>query len=269
MDSKQLFALFQDLQQYVAWSRDDALRIEQAAAVLTPQLGELIDDFYAEIQNHPQAARVLTGGAGQVQRLKLTLRDWIHELLGGQYDVAYVTRRWQVGRRHVEIGLRQVYVNAALTRLRNGMVQVLAHSKRYSDEQLGATIESLNKLLDIDLAMIGDAYEAEHLRREMNAERERGEDKFRKLVEAATCAVIILRPDGKIAYFSPYAEELTGYEADEVVGADYLSEFLPPNYQNGVEVEIREILLGNSCQGHEAAAESSPLSIALLLEGVQ
>jgi PAS domain S-box-containing protein len=42
--------------------------------------------------------------------------------------------------------------------------------------------------------------------------------------------ILIKRPDNSIAYFSPFAEQLTGYQATEVVGKDYLSVFIdePP-----------------------------------------
>ena len=69
--------------------------------------------------------KVITGGPAQVERLKGTLREWLRDLLNGPYDNAYVTRRWRVGRRHVEIGLDQVYTNVALSRLRRGLLMAL------------------------------------------------------------------------------------------------------------------------------------------------
>ena len=81
-------------------------------------------------------------------------------------------------------------------------------------------VQSFNKLLDLDLAIVQDAYHAEYLTREKVAEHERSEIKFRRLVEAAACMVVILRGDDTIAYFSPYSEELTGYLESEVVGGN-------------------------------------------------
>ena len=34
--------------------------------------------------------------------------------------------------------------------------------------------------------------------------------------------IVILRPDHTIVYFSPFAEQLTGYPAGEVLGRDFL-----------------------------------------------
>ena len=64
-------------------------------------------------------------------------------------------------------------------------------------------------------------------RRQLALAKERSEAAFRHLVEAAECMIVILRPDHTIVYFSPFAEQLTGYSAAEVRGRDYLELFLP------------------------------------------
>ena len=171
IESQQLLGRYQDLQRYVGWSGEDAQRVAVARPFVAPMFPDLIDDFYAEIERHPQARQVITGGAAQVERLKGTLRQWIAELFSGQYDEAYVRRRWQVGCRHVEIGLDQVYTNAALSRLRRGITLAMRSHWTGSPEELFSTIASLNLLLDLDLAIIEDAYQSEYLRRREQAER--------------------------------------------------------------------------------------------------
>src|SRR5262245_29577352 len=127
MDAPQsIFARYLELQEYVAWTAADRQRIAVAARLVAPHFPQLVDDFYGEIQRHPEASRVLTGGRPQIDRLKLTLTAWLRELFSGPYDQAYVARRWRVGLKHVEIGLPQVFASAALARLRNAMIQVLA-----------------------------------------------------------------------------------------------------------------------------------------------
>lgn len=171
MDSGRLFDRYRELQSYVGWEEADARRVAAAAPLLEPYVHGLIDDFYAEIERHPNARRVITGGPAQIERLKGTLTQWIRELLSGRYDEAYVDRRWRVGWRHVEIGLEQVYTNVALSRLRSGLVRALQNSWQGSDETRRATVRSLNKLLDLDLAIIEDAYQAEYAIRLQRSER--------------------------------------------------------------------------------------------------
>ena len=97
------------------------MRVQAVASVLATGLPSPIDDFYAEIERHSATRKVITGGEQQIARLKQSLIRWLEELLSGPYDKEYVVRRWRVGRRHVEIGLDQVYTNGALSRLRYGL----------------------------------------------------------------------------------------------------------------------------------------------------
>jgi signal transduction histidine kinase len=171
MNADDLYRRYQELQQYVGWTEEDAQRVQSLCALLEPRLTPLIDDFYAEIERHPETRKVISGGAAQIDRLKVTLRTWLHELLTGPYDRAYVVRRWRVGWRHVEIGLDQVYTNVALSRLRRGLLQALDDCGEGNAHYALAVRRSLNTLLDLDLAIIEDAYQAEYLAREQRSER--------------------------------------------------------------------------------------------------
>ena len=252
MANPELHQLYRDLQKYVGWTSEDATRIRQFADVVRGRIHLLVDDFYAEIERHPQVARVLTGGAAQVERLKLSLRDWLSESLECRSDPDYVTRRWGIGLRHAEIGLNPAYSSAALARLRNGLIAIVADESRDGSQATCDLVQSINKLLDIDLAIIQDAYQAEYLKREKTAEHERSEVKFRMLVEAAGCLVIILRPNHSIAYFSPYSEELTAYPAAEVAGHDFLARFIPEWARDDVARALEGTLGGQPTTAYEA-----------------
>jgi signal transduction histidine kinase len=209
------FARYQDLQRYVGWTQADEARIAAATPLVAPHFVELIEDFYAEIQRHPAASRVITGGPAQIERLKLTLRGWLSELFSGPYDEPYVARRWRVGLRHVEIGLPQVYTAAALARLRSGLIRVLRSQWRQDESALTLTLQSLNKLLDLDLAIISDAYETDYVRLQQEAERRRLDDVLHRekeissgLFTHAHAAVLILDRAGHIVRANPYLEPL-------------------------------------------------------------
>ena len=162
---------YQELQRYVGWTDDDARRVASVAELVEPHLPALIEDFYGEIRRHPEALRVITGGEAQIARLKQTLLRWLTELFSGNYDAEYVARRWKVGYRHVEIGLSQVYTNAALSRLRRGLLAALERCLTNDVPRLLAVRESLNMLIDLDLAIIEDAYQAEFTARQQRIER--------------------------------------------------------------------------------------------------
>ena len=171
MEAELIFQRYQDLQRYVGWSDDDARRVADLLPAVEPHFPLLVDDFYDEIERHPAARKVITGGAAQVERLKGTLRGWVRQLFSGKYDREYVQRRWQVGLRHVEIGLDQVYTNVALSRMRFELTRLLSADNAAAEPERQRALFALNRLLDLDLAIIEDAYQYEYLQRQKRIER--------------------------------------------------------------------------------------------------
>lgn len=245
------FERYCDLQAYVGWTADDAACVRAAADIVEQRIDELVADFYAEIERHPDAARVITGGQAQIERLMASLRLWLHDSMQGRGDVEYVVRRWSIGLRHAEIGLNPAYTAAAMSRLRNGITRILSESNTLSADLLPRVTQAFNKLLDLDLAIIQDAYEAEFLRRERLAEHERAEAKFHRLVEMAAGLVVILREDLSIAYVSPHCRELTGHDAAEVLDQHFAKLFLGEASQADLFAAVSATVAGRPAKDFE------------------
>ncbi|HND54067.1 MAG TPA: ATP-binding protein, partial [Pirellulaceae bacterium] len=136
-----------------------------------PVFVEITTDFYAETAQHEATRRVFSGGETQVLRLKRTLIAWLEELFNGEYGPQYVARRWQVGLRHVEIGLDQQFTNVAMGRIRSQLVQRIGATWSSDAQSMLDAVGALNRLLDLDLAIIEDAYQYEYIQRQKRAER--------------------------------------------------------------------------------------------------
>lgn len=171
METSFIIERYRTLQRYIGWTEEDGQRVHATQAILLPHLGPVIEDFYATIEQFPEALKVITGGAAQIERLKKTLLTWVSELLSGPYDIDYILRRWKVGYRHVEIGLDQTYADAALSRMRGRLVQLLEQFWTGTPEELKATLVSLAKLLDLEFTIITSAYQAEFLAKLQRSER--------------------------------------------------------------------------------------------------
>lgn len=207
---------FAKLRRYVEFNPDDEDRVRLLAPLIDQHSHELVADFYAEISRHPETAKAITGGAEQIARLKQTLTVWLREMLLGPFDDDYALRRWRVGRRHVEIGLPQMFVNAAHARLRARIQRVVFDARPIPDPELTIVLESLHKALDLDLALIQDAYEQELVAQKKEVERQRSDAIFRKLVESADVCIVLMRPDGEIAFVNSYIERAAGWKPEEV-----------------------------------------------------
>ena len=261
-----------EMQRYLDWSEDDAARMAKIQPLLAPHADSLIGDFYAEIQRHPGASSVITGGVEQIQRLSRTLLEWLAQLLGGCYDERYMERRWRVGHRHVEIGLPQRFTSLALGRLRAGLIHALCKNWQGSSNELTEAIVSLNKLLDLDHALIQDAYESQYVERERMLERERGEKKFRHLVESASCLIAIIASDDSVAYINPFAQKLTGYSTADLAGQpDRLRSVLGGDGEN-IHRLLSSVRTGDAvahCDAQISKSGSPPRWISWTLSAVE
>jgi PAS domain S-box-containing protein len=166
MGLEKIDAEYRQLRRYVGWSAEDESRIRRVAPLVMERTEEMVSDFYDEIRRHPETVSVITGGDRQVERLKESLRAWIRDAFTGPYDEQYVHRRWQIGKRHVDIGLMQIFVHAAFSRLRAGILKAIGEGWKGALEELRQTVISVEKLLDLDLAVIQDAFETEYQSRQ-------------------------------------------------------------------------------------------------------
>ncbi len=182
-----LMELYHELQTYVGWQSEDERRIVALAPHVAPHFERLIDDFYDEIQRHQATIQVIVGGQQQIDRLKKTLLEWLRRLFEGNYDQAYVESRWRVGWRHVEINLEQIYASMALARLRKGIIESIPDDLPFESSERRAMIASLNKLLDIEGAIINAAYETHFVERL----RQQNEEQLKQSERLATIGKMI------------------------------------------------------------------------------
>ncbi len=157
--------LFDEIKRYVGF---DAARLVAVGPVCAPHFASIADDYYANILRHEEARQAITGGDAQVERLKGTLRLWLAGLFEGTYELEYYEVRARIGRRHVQIGLPQQYMFTAMNVIRR-------HLQRIVFEALGAeavaSLASIDKLLDMELAIMLHTYREDYLSQVQRTER--------------------------------------------------------------------------------------------------
>ena len=158
----------EELHRYVDFSEQDARTLKEALPVAQPHFEQILSEFYAKVWAHPAAAAVLTGGPAQVERLKQTLYAWLTELFEGPFDQSYFERRARIGHRHVEIELPQQYMLTAMNQVRRHLLDAMLAA---GGPQLPQRVRAVNKVLDIDLAIMLHVYRQDHEARLQSAER--------------------------------------------------------------------------------------------------
>ncbi len=150
-------SFIEEMKRYLSFTEEDAAVLRRLEPRMEKYLPELAERFYSQIRHHPSAFRVFTGGDVQIARLKQTLQQWARGLFRGTYDEAYAQERYQIGYRHVRIGLEQKYVISAMGIVRAFLADCLLLEFPASDERLRNS-RSLSKVLDLDLNLMCESY---------------------------------------------------------------------------------------------------------------
>lgn len=155
---------FAEMKRYVGFTDEDARLLRSVAAAMERHFPGLSERFYNQIALHPDAAKVFTGGQAQIDRLKRTLQGWAHRLLVGPHDEDYAAERYNIGVRHVMVGLSQRYVISSMGLIRDHLQEALAGELRSDPSRLEATKRALDKILSLDLNLMCESYFQESIR---------------------------------------------------------------------------------------------------------
>jgi signal transduction histidine kinase len=150
-------SFIQEMKRYLGLLAEDEARLRELGPRMEKYLPEMAERFYSQIPHHPSAFRVFTGGQEQIDRLKGTLQHWARGLFRGVYDEAYADDRYQIGYRHVRVGLDQKYVISAMGIVRSFLSDCLLLELPASDARLKYS-RSLSKILDLDLNLMCESY---------------------------------------------------------------------------------------------------------------
>jgi PAS domain S-box-containing protein len=221
--------LFEELKRYVRFDHADEAALRAWASHAEPHFRSITDTFYEHIDAHPPA-RAVFSGPDQVERLKLALCEWLGQLLRGPWDDAYYARRMRIGARHVAIGLPQRYMFGAMNVVRDSLQRLAA------DEPAGVLARALDKMLDIELAIMLESYNEAHVEQIQRSERvERdalqqaltlSEARYDEIVERADALITTLDAAGRILLCNAKCEQLTGSPRASMQGKSWLQSFV-------------------------------------------
>ncbi len=163
--------LFSELQRYVGFTVDDERRLKVLHPLLSPHFQDVVERFYERVLQHDDARAALQRGERQVGHLKVTLTQWLHELFEGPWDDAYVRRRERIGRVHVLINLPQHFMVTAMNVVRLTLREHLSNTLDEASDEGRASRDALQRILDIDLAIMLHTYREDLEARNARAER--------------------------------------------------------------------------------------------------
>jgi two-component system sensor histidine kinase HydH len=163
---------------YVQLDDADRARLIGLHDRIAPDFPRIAERFYEAVWANPDAARVLDG-PDQVERLRRLLIDWMSSGLLGPYDLAFNERRSRIGRRHITIGLAQQYMFTAMNVVRAAYLDRI--SALYPAAEALLIVRSVDKLFDVELALMLRHYQLDSEERLIARERKNQTDRLTAL----------------------------------------------------------------------------------------
>ncbi|MDH3202219.1 MAG: protoglobin domain-containing protein [Myxococcales bacterium] len=154
-------SLLWHLRGYVGFDAESAQTLQSLGPTLRPHFTRIVEEFYDAILGDPVAKAVLRDEA-QIERLRVSLHEWLDRLVTGPYDEAYFEKRARIGRMHVKVGLDQRYMLGAMNLIRVGLHRAIVES---AENPLGAFEKhnSIDQICDIELAIMLETYREDYI----------------------------------------------------------------------------------------------------------
>jgi signal transduction histidine kinase len=219
--------ILEDMKLCVGFNRSDASNLRSLATDLAPAYQTIVDEFYGVILRNPRARSILTEGDTQIERLRAALRDWLRGLFCGKYDQEYWEVRSRIGRTHLRVGTPQDQMITMMAVIRRGLQRAI-HQTHVVDAD--AKLESVHKLLTLELAVMLDSYKASYT--------EKVQEHERSAVEAKLTRAEHLAEIGQLA--ASLAHEIKNPLAGISGAIQVIRDGLEPNHRH--RVVIGEIL---------------------------
>lgn len=237
---EELMKRYSELRDYVGITPEDIDRCVQVWCRVEKHSDDLIEDFYNEILRHPGSARVIREGGAQVDRLKVSLAKWLEDLFGGVYDTKFLTNRWIIGWRHVQIGLPQMWTAAAMSRLKQRLFDHLSREWEGTLLEFQTTASAIGRLIDLDLTMIQDAYHAESVADYLKTEKNLNDG----IISTTQSIVLIVDPSQghKIVRGNRYLAKLVSQSEELGDSIRSLLDLMPET-----DLAVLDVLLRQDC----------------------
>jgi len=148
--------IFDEMKAYVGFGERDERHLREFwRQCVEPGADHVVTAFYDRVEQSPITRRILTDRA-TVERLRVTLHQWLFELCTGPWDQAYYERRQRIGKVHVDVGLPHRFMFAAMSVIRQQLHRMAIGT--YPVDEAISVCEAIDKITEMDLSIMTQHY---------------------------------------------------------------------------------------------------------------
>jgi uncharacterized membrane protein (DUF373 family) len=151
---------FREIREHYNFTPKDEERLTSLSTLMKDYAEECVRRLHEKIYEMKDA--LLIEKLDTRKNLSQHQKSWFLALFSGDYDSHYYHRLIKIGRVHMKEGIEPHYLSVSMNTLRAFLMEVL--SERIEDRELRTELkESLNKIIDINLDIITNAYVEEEI----------------------------------------------------------------------------------------------------------
>lgn len=273
-DDKEILKLFgideeevKFLKDYLGLKKEDEKVLKEVKKILDKHADFIINSFYEHLLSF-ERTKAFFRDEKILGRVKEAQKKYFKRLTSGNYDLKYFSERIKIGISHDKIDLKpELYIGAYNKYLQTVLPLLYSKLGHGKENKTVRAILSLLKIVFLDMSLAMHAYITARERRIKEREEE-----YRRLLESAPDAIISATRDGRIASWNRAAEDIFGYEKEEIVGkpismiiADSEREKHERGFQNFIKTG-KIIKRRFESQGMRKNGEIFPVEVSLYAE---
>jgi len=143
---------------FVGFSNSDALLLREMQPMIEQHADRIVDQFYTNIEPHPELMQVIEKAGSDIDRLKATQKRYLISLFEGDYGEAYVEGRLRVGVVHNRIGLTPRWYLGSYSIYSQAIMPLILRRYRFRPRKGELALAAFNKILAIDSQLAMDTY---------------------------------------------------------------------------------------------------------------
>ncbi len=152
------------LKSYANYRDKDHELLPPLQGLINESLEEILDIFYRKVLDNPTARAVFEHSGTSVESLKVTLRQWIRDLVATPLNDASFARQRRIGARHVEVALPHSFMILGMTLLKSLLSRFAFVAWREHPRKAERCRAHLETKCDLLLAIMLKSYEEDRER---------------------------------------------------------------------------------------------------------
>jgi len=143
---------------YVNLTEKDCHILKAFQPVIKKHAEFIVDEFYKNIEQHPELSLIINNAGSNVGRLKETQKKYLLDIFSGEYGDSYFDNQLRIGAIHKQIGLTPRWYLGGYSVYLQLISPLIIRKYWYSSSKTLSLLAAVNKIISIDSQLAIDTY---------------------------------------------------------------------------------------------------------------